>query len=105
LAVPGDVGVLDAEHQFAAVVAGEDPVVQRGADQADVRGAGRRWREPGADAVASCRLAGWSDIWRAHDVLSLSTPAGRLTAESGTSTIELIQLLLKYSSTTLKLVC
>jgi len=49
LAVPGGIGVLDPEHEGAAVVAGVRPVEQRGADQADVRGAGRRRAEPHPD--------------------------------------------------------
>ena len=49
LAVPGGVGVLDPEHEGAAGVACVGPVEQRRADQADVRGAGRRRAEPDPD--------------------------------------------------------
>ncbi len=46
--VAGGVGVLDAEHEGAAVVPGERPVEERGAGEADVRRAGRRRAEPHA---------------------------------------------------------
>ena len=38
---PGDVGVLDAEGEGPPLVAGEQPVEQRGAGAADVEGTGR----------------------------------------------------------------
>ena len=41
-AVPGLVGVLDPEHERAAALAGEGPVVQRRARPADMERAGRR---------------------------------------------------------------
>ena len=53
LAVARGVGVLDAEHEGAAGVAGVGPVEQRGADQADVRRAGRRRAEPDPHCSAS----------------------------------------------------
>src|SRR5690606_18213680 len=51
------VGVLDAEHEGATVLARERPVVEGGAGQADVRAAGRGRRHPHADGtigVAHC---------------------------------------------------
>ena len=45
LGVAGRVGVLDAEDQGAAVVPGEGPVEQGGADQTHVGVAGRRGTE------------------------------------------------------------
>ena len=46
LGVALGVGVLDAEDERAAGVAGVGPVEQRGADHADMRSAGRRRAEP-----------------------------------------------------------
>ena len=46
----GLVGVLDAQQIFAAMMAGEQPVEQRGAGAADVEIAGRRGGEAGDDA-------------------------------------------------------
>ena len=43
------VGVLDAEQEFAAVVAGEQVVEQRGPGAADMQQAGRAGGEAGAD--------------------------------------------------------
>ena len=43
------VGVLDAQQELAAVVAGEQPVEQRGARAADMQEAGRRGGEAGDD--------------------------------------------------------
>ena len=40
-----DVGVLDAEHEHAAVAAGEQPVEERGAGAADVKVTSGRRRE------------------------------------------------------------
>src|SRR5699024_7299141 len=51
LAVAGGVGVLDAEDELAAVVAGVGPVEQGGAHHADVRGAGGAGAEADADLV------------------------------------------------------
>ncbi len=44
------VGVVDAQHEPAAVLPGEQEVVKRGADVADVQPAGRGRREAGRDA-------------------------------------------------------
>ena len=48
-----DVSVLDAEYEFAAFLAGQQPVVERGAHVADVQMPSRAGRE--AIAVAHCR--------------------------------------------------
>ena len=48
--VAGLVGVLDAQHERAAVALGERPVAQRGAGAADVEEAGGRGREAEAGA-------------------------------------------------------
>ncbi len=55
LRVAFGVGVLDAEHEVAARVAGVGPVEQRRADQADVRRARGRGAEADADLVAHRR--------------------------------------------------
>ncbi len=49
LGVAGRVGVLDPEDQLAAVVPGEGPVEEGGADQADVRVPGRGGTEADPD--------------------------------------------------------
>ena len=53
LGVAGRVGVLDPEHEGAAVVACEGPVEQHRPDQADVRTARRGRRESDADRTIS----------------------------------------------------
>ena len=53
------VGVLDAQQELAAVVAGEQVVEQRGAGAADVQQAGRAGGEAGANghgAACSTRI-------------------------------------------------
>ncbi len=44
-----DVGILDAQHEDAAMPAREQPVEKRGAGAADVEIAGRRGRETDAE--------------------------------------------------------
>ena len=55
LGVAGGVGVLDAEDERAAVVAGERPVVEGRPGQADVRAAGRGRGHPDADGPVGGR--------------------------------------------------
>src|SRR4029079_12724871 len=57
LAVAGGVGVLDPEHERAAVVAREGPVEQGGAGEADVRRAGGGRADPHAHAALGGRAA------------------------------------------------
>jgi hypothetical protein len=66
--VAAGVGVLDAEDEGAAVVAGVRPVEQGGADQSDVRGARRRRAEADPDLVTCV-----------HDATSLSRASARPT--------------------------
>jgi hypothetical protein len=59
-AVAGGVGVFDAQHESAAVLAGVQPVVQRRSRAADVEHAGRRRREAHAGLVVNhVRSPGW----------------------------------------------
>ena len=46
------VGILDPQQEFAAMMAGEQPVEQRGARAADMEEAGRRGRETRHDGGA-----------------------------------------------------
>ena len=50
------VGVLDAQHERAAVPAGEQPVEERRAGAADVQVAGGRWREADANHLEHCKV-------------------------------------------------
>ena len=53
------VGVLDAQHEHAALAAGEEPVEQRGAGAADVQVTGGRWGETYANHNSSeCNRSG-----------------------------------------------
>ena len=53
-----DIGVLDAQHEGALVVAGEGPREQRGARAAQVQEAGGRGREAGADGEEALAVIG-----------------------------------------------
>ena len=55
LGVARGVGVLDAEHEGAADVPGVGPVEQAGADQPDVRIAGRRRAEANPNGLCGTR--------------------------------------------------
>src|SRR6478735_2340161 len=65
------VGVLDAEDEVAAVVAGERVVEQRSADEPDVRVAGRRRAE--ADAHSGARGLGGHAL--TTGLVSVPTPS------------------------------
>ena len=81
LAVARGVGVLDPEHERAAVVARERPVEQGGAGQADVRGARRRRAEPHPDR----RSVGRARRDRAHRFTTVFVRAPRPSIETSTS--------------------
>src|SRR5262249_1602438 len=53
----GAVGVLDAEGERAAVVTGEQPVEERGADRSHVQGSGRGRREADTRTVGHERAS------------------------------------------------
>jgi len=51
------VGVFDPKQELAAVMAGEQPVEQRGSSAADVKESGRRRREPCHDRLRTTACA------------------------------------------------
>ena len=77
LAVPRGVGVLDPEDERAAGVPGVGPVEQGGADQADVRRAGRRGAEPDPDRLPEASACSESVSGAACGAVSMMTPAYR----------------------------
>ena len=49
LDLAGAVRILDAQNEFAAVLAGEKKIKKRGAQSADMQKSGWRWRKPDSD--------------------------------------------------------
>ncbi|GAA4641729.1 hypothetical protein GCM10023115_01570 [Pontixanthobacter gangjinensis] len=56
---PFGIGIVDPQHEFSAQFLGEHPIVQRGANVADMKAASGRWGKAGygfshAGAISLC---------------------------------------------------